>query len=600
MTGSAAPARRIPHLAALDGLRGLGLLGVLLFHADGWLRGGYLGVDLFFVLSGYLITALLLAEKQATGRIALYAFWVRRCRRLLPALLALMPAVAAYALFFARPEELAKLRSQALATLGYVANWQAIFERRSYWGLFSAPAPLEHTWSLSIEEQFYVVWPVLVLLVLRRFSSRGVLVMSALLTLASMVAMVMLFSPADTSRAYLGTDARMASILAGAALATLVAPGAVRSAAFVRTADVCGIVAAIGLAIAWWKLLGTSPLLYHGGFWLCELGVLALICCAAQGPQSLVARALSVRPLVWLGTISYGVYLWHWPVNVLLTQERLQLHGLPLQALRIALSLAIALVSYRYIERPIRQNGLPFGRPQILVPASLLVAAFLVEGVTYARGGGTPWPLPGAAADMENASYRVVVFGDSTANSLGWGLRALHEDGMGVELLGKDGCTILWDRCNGEQWADRVRNLQADATLIYLGGAFLHGFGVDGVWHTACYADWDEKFEQQLARRLGELERARGRIFLVTLPYPLVHYETPEFRKQIDCINASLHRVAQASSNTRVIELQQKLCPRGECERALADVGTLRPDGVHFSIDGARHIGRWVLEEMRR
>ncbi len=573
---------------------------MLLFHADGFLRGGYLGVDLFFVLSGYLITALLLAEQQATGRIALYAFWVRRCRRLLPALLALMPAVAAYGLFFARPEELVKLRNQALATLGYVANWQAIFERRSYWGLFSAPAPLEHTWSLSIEEQFYVVWPILVMLVLRRFSSRGVLVMSALLTLASMVAMVLLFSPGDTSRAYLGTDSRMASILAGAALATLMPPGAARSPAFVRGADACGIAAAIGLAIAWWQLLGTSPLLYHGGFWLCELGVLALICCAAQGERSVVARALSLRPLVWLGTISYGVYLWHWPVNVLLTQDRLNLQGFPLQALRIAVSLAIALVSYRYVERPIRQNGLPFGRPQILVPASLLVAAFLVAGVTYARGGHRSWPLPGGDTDMKDASYRVVVFGDSTANSLGWGLRALHEDGMAVELLGKDGCTILWDRCNGEQWAGKVRALRADATLIYLGGAFLHGFSVDGVWHTACYADWNEKFEQQLTHRLRELEYESGRTFLVTVPYPLVHYETPEFRKQIDCINTSLRRVAQASSSIRVIELHDQLCPGGQCQRTLPEVGTLRPDGVHFSIDGARHLGRWVLAEMRR
>jgi hypothetical protein len=201
---------------------------------------------------------------------------------------------------------------------------------------------------------------------------------------------------------------------------------------------------------------------------------------------------------------------------------------------------------------------------------------------------------------MEDARYRVVVFGDSTANSLGWGLRALHEDGMAVELLGKDGCTILWDRCNGEQWANRVRSAHADATLVYLGGAFLHGFGVDGVWHTACYDDWDQKFEQQLSRRLGDLEHAQGRIFVVTVPYPLVHYETPEFRKQIDCINASLHRVARSSSRVRVIELHDKLCPTGECQRELPEGGTLRPDGVHFSIDGAKHVGSWVLAEMRR
>ncbi|HEY1533463.1 MAG TPA: acyltransferase, partial [Polyangiaceae bacterium] len=136
---------RMRHVPALDGLRGIALLGVLLFHANGALPGGYLGVDLFFVLSGYLITSLLLAEHAQTGRIALSAFWVRRARRLFPALLSLMPAIAVYGRYFARPDELRSLRAQALATLGYVANWQTIFEHKSYWQLFSSPSPLEHT-----------------------------------------------------------------------------------------------------------------------------------------------------------------------------------------------------------------------------------------------------------------------------------------------------------------------------------------------------------------------------------------------------------------------------------------------------------------------
>ncbi|HYP87053.1 MAG TPA: acyltransferase, partial [Polyangiaceae bacterium] len=503
MSGSAASARRIPHLTALDGLRGLGLLGVLLFHADGLLPGGYLGVDLFFVLSGYLITSLLLAEQRATGRVELWAFWVRRCRRLLPALLALMPAVAAYGWFFARPDELAKLRSQALATLGYVANWQAIFEKRSYWGLFAAPAPLEHTWSLSIEEQFYVVWPIVVMLLLRRYSARAVLWLALSLTLGSMAAMLVLFSPADSSRAYLGTDTRMASILAGAAFAVVLAPGATLSARAARFVDPVGAVALAGLAFAWCKLPGTSAFLYRGGFWLCELAVLALIACAVRGEKSLIARAFSSRPLVWLGSISYGVYLWHWPVNVMLSEERSHLHGPLLQLLRIALSLAIALVSYRYLEQPIRRNGLPFGRPHYFVPASVALAALLVAGATYARDGS----LPGVGVSMTDARYRVVVFGDSTANSLGWGIRGLHREGVAVELLGKDGCTMLWDRCNSDQWAERARSLRADATLIYLGGAFLHGFGAEGAWRTACYPEWDAKLEGAMSHRLQELVR---------------------------------------------------------------------------------------------
>lgn len=590
------------HLPALDGLRAIGLLGVLFYHADGLLPGGYLGVDLFFVLSGYLITSLLLAEHRDTGRIDLYAFWVRRCRRLFPALLALMPAVAAYGWFVAQPEELHTLRVQAIASLGYCANWAAILDHRSYWQLFAAPSPLEHTWSLSIEEQFYVVWPLLVGLVLRRHGTRAILALSVLLTLLSMAAMVLLFSAGATSRVYLGTDTRMAGILAGAALATLLSPNSALPAASTRWLDALGLAAITGLAFAWCRLDGTSPFLYHGGFWLTELGVIVLIGCAVLDRKSIVARALSVRPLTWLGTISYGMYLWHWPVNVLLTQERTHLHGATLQLLRFALGLSIAIASYHFIERPIRRNGVPFGRPQYLVPASVLLALFLIVRATYARSNPTTEPVRAAsgASGLELARYRVVVFGDSTANSLGWGLRALHEKGVAVELLGKDGCSMLGDLCNGEQWAEQVRTLRPDATLVYVAGAFLYGFHVRGRWHTACHADWDAQFEQSLVRRFHDLELTGTRLFVMTAPYPLVHWETAEFRAQIDCINASLRKAARTAPSARIIELHDRLCPHGVCERELPDKSPLRPDGVHFSIAGAEHVGRWVFEQMRQ
>lgn len=583
-------------------MRGLALVGVLLFHADGLLPGGYLGVDLFFVLSGYLITSLLLAEHRATGRIDLYAFWVRRARRLLPALLALMPAIAVYGWILARPEDVHALRMQSLASLGYFANWHAIFDHRSYWQLFSAPSPLEHTWSLSIEEQFYLVWPLAVMGMLRRYGRRLVLGVSVLLTVLSMGAMVLLYSPGATSRVYLGTDARMAAILAGAALATLLPPGSTLAAARVRWLDALGIAAAAGLAFAWCTLAGTSPFLYRGGFWLTELGVLVLIACAVADRQSIVARALSLKPLAWLGTISYGVYLWHWPVNVVLTAERTQLHPGMLQLLRLAVSFAIALGSYRFIEQPIRRNGFAFGRLQYVVPTVVLVALLLVVRATVAQASANVEPVRSAsgASGLEYPGYRVVVFGDSTANSLGWGLRALHQAGVAVELLGKDGCNMLGDTCEGEHWAERVRSLRPDATLIYVGGAFLHGFNVDGSWRTACHADWDAKFEESLKRRLSDLEPAQGRIFVVTAPYPAGRYEKPEYRAQVDCINASLRRAARLVPSARILDFRERVCPGGRCQRDLPGKGPLRPDGVHFSIDGAEHVARWVFDEIRR
>ena len=202
--------RSIAHVPALDGLRGAAVAGVLLFHAEGLLRGGFLGVDLFFVLSGYLITSILVAEHRRSGRIDLRAFWIRRARRLMPALLALVPAVGLYARSFAAPGELAQIRGDALATLAYVANWRAILVRRSYWEMFAAPSPLEHTWSLAIEEQFYVVWPLVALVVLRR-GPRALAIVSGVLALGSIVAMAVLGASATPNRVYLGTDTRGAA-----------------------------------------------------------------------------------------------------------------------------------------------------------------------------------------------------------------------------------------------------------------------------------------------------------------------------------------------------------------------------------------------------
>ncbi|HEX4515442.1 MAG TPA: acyltransferase, partial [Polyangiaceae bacterium] len=301
---------RGPHLPALDGIRGAALLGVLFFHAQGVLAGGYLGVDLFFVLSGYLITSLLLAEHARTKRIDLGAFWIRRARRLFPALLSLMPAIAFYCWRIAKPDELASLRAEALATLGYVANWRAIVAHKSYWELFARPSPLEHTWSLAIEEQFYVVWPLVVASVLSRFRARAITYVAIGFAVASMIEMAVLGNAESTSRAYMGTDTRATAILAGAALATFVPPRATFDARTVRFLDVLGVFALAGLATAWWKLDGMSPFLYRGGFWSTQACGLALILCAIAGRASYVARFMSLAPLRYVGTISYGLYLW--------------------------------------------------------------------------------------------------------------------------------------------------------------------------------------------------------------------------------------------------------------------------------------------------
>ena len=593
----------IPHLPALDGLRGLALLGVLFFHSRKLLTGGYLGVDLFFVLSGYLITSLLIAEKEATGTIALGAFWIRRARRLFPALLSLMPAIALYCWLVAQPDELTRVRADALATIAYVANWAQIFAKRSYWELFAAPSPLEHTWSLAIEEQFYIVWPLVAVAALRYGGRRTILKIALAGMALSMGAMLFLYSPAKTSRVYFGTDTRATAILAGIALATVLPPTTRFTAAQARKLDVVGLIAAAGTAVAWWKLPGEARFLYHGGFWLTELAGLVLIACAVAGPEvSLVARALAVKPLVYVGLISYGLYLWHWPIDVLLTPERLHI-GLPAaRILQFALTFAIAVVSYRFFEKPIRTRGLPFGHPGWVVPAAVAGCVTLVVGSTHARPIAThpQIVLPPPEATGTEPKVTLMIVGDSTANSLGWTLRGVRKPGVTVELQGKDGCTMVYDTCRGDAWASDIATIHPDITLMFGGGAFLHPWEAqNGDWVNACHPEWDTQYERVLMKRLPQLVAPNTRVFVVTLPHSTRVWDGEEQQKQIDCVNAVLRRAQAAVPGTEMLDLGERVCPKGACILQEPDAPRqIRPDGIHYDLEGGHKIGAWVLQQI--
>ncbi|HEY3500116.1 MAG TPA: acyltransferase [Polyangiaceae bacterium] len=583
-------------MPALDGLRGVALLGVLAFHADGLLRGGYLGVDLFFVLSGFLITRILLAEQRATGRIDLASFWTRRARRLFPALLALMPAIALYARFVAPAAELANIRADAFATLGYVANWRAIVSQHSYWDLFRSPSPLEHTWSLAIEEQFYVVWPLVVVFVLARFGVRALLLVAAGLALLSMLAMSALFDPEHTMRAYYGTDTRAAAILAGAAFACVTLRAPVAEGGPARLLDIGGALALAGLGWAWWAIDGHDYLLYRGGFWLSELFALLLLACALAGRRSLVARLLSVAPLRALGTVSYGAYLWHWPVNLVLTAERCHAHGLTLLALRTAVTLGIAALSYRFLEQPIRRHGVPFGRARSVVPAAFAAACLSITLGTWPRpeprvATATRSPaLPHAPAARPPVRLRVRVLGDSTANALGWMIRSVATPEVEVELRAKDGLNLIY--ADHVRWTEDDENV--DVTIAGVGGAFLYGIHVRGKWTVACHPRWDSLFEAGLDQHLADLAGSRSALWLATAPYPLGPYDNADRRKQLDCINRSIRKVAEKHPRFRLLDLAEMVCPKGECTREVNGL-LLRRDGVHFDVVAAADIGRRVL-----
>jgi peptidoglycan/LPS O-acetylase OafA/YrhL len=383
---SGTPDVRLSYSPGLDGLRALAVTAVLLYHAGlKWMPGGFLGVEVFFVISGYLITALLLAEWRREGTISLKGFWLRRARRLLPALYVLLVATLAFAVVFL-PGEVAGLRGDVLAAMGYVTNWYLILGHQSYFESVGRPSLLQHLWSLAVEEQFYLIWPVVLAVGLgvgaTHMRRRRVLTVALLGAAASAVAMALLYQPGvDPSRIYYGTDTRATGLLCGAALAFLWSPGDRYRPGEARpdrlrlsdrgrfrrrwgwTAplllDVVGL-CALG-ALGWFCLhFGEfQPFLYRGGFVLVALATVAAIMAVVHPYTRIGSRFLGSAPLRWLGVRSYGIYLWHWPVFMVTRPELdVPFGGLPLLALRLAVTVVLADLSYRFVETPIRRGAL--------------------------------------------------------------------------------------------------------------------------------------------------------------------------------------------------------------------------------------------------
>jgi peptidoglycan/LPS O-acetylase OafA/YrhL len=347
----------LPYAPALDGLRAFCVAAVILYHADlAWLPGGFLGVEVFFVLSGFLITSLLRNEFATTARIDLVEFWKRRARRLLPALWVLLAAVSLYAACFL-PSELWRLRSELLAAFAYVANWYFALAHYSYFEIVGRPSLLAHLWSLAIEEQFYLLWPGLFYLAAKRLSVRKLGLVTLLLAVASSAWMAARFTPGlDPSPLYYDSAARAAAILLGATLACL---GSARmSAVPAPWADVLGWCGMLGLLATCVWYSEADAFVFRGGLIVVDFCALAVIVAAVHPQARTLQRLLSFEPLRLIGTRSYGLYLWHWPVAAL-TRPGIDL---PLDmpqslALRLLLTAVLTELSYRLIEVPVRRRG---------------------------------------------------------------------------------------------------------------------------------------------------------------------------------------------------------------------------------------------------
>jgi peptidoglycan/LPS O-acetylase OafA/YrhL/lysophospholipase L1-like esterase len=355
------------YMPGLDGVRALAVLAVIAFHEQlGWAPGGLLGVGVFFTLSGYLITDLLLGQWSARGRLQLADFWMRRARRLLPALFVMLAIVTAW-VTLADQARLSSLRGAVGAAATYSSNWYLIIQNQSYFARFAPPAPLDHLWSLAVEEQFYLAWPWLLLLGLLCLRARGLrtgavgwLALPTLaLAAASGVATFALYHPGlDPTRVYEGTDTRALGLLVGAALAMAWPsrrPGPSGRAARVLV-DVGGVAGLAVIALLIWRTGQYSPFIYRGGLIVLSVATAAVLAAAAC-PGAWTGRALGWGPLRWLGVRSYGIYLWHYPI-IVFTSPANSTENLTRAALQTAATIAVAALSWRFVEEPIRHGAL--------------------------------------------------------------------------------------------------------------------------------------------------------------------------------------------------------------------------------------------------
>jgi peptidoglycan/LPS O-acetylase OafA/YrhL len=496
------PTRREP---ALDGIRGLAVAAVLLFHGGfGWAKGGYLGVSTFFTLSGFLITRLLLDERAATGRTSLRRFWSRRARRLWPASLFTLLAVLVLGTTLFAADDVRGLHGDVLAALAQVANWRFVVEGRSYGDLFTAPSLVQHFWSLAIEEQLYLVIPLVVVASGRTAKPLRTLALAlAGLAGVSIVVTVVLSGTASADRIYYGTDTRAFELIAGAGLAVAAAGSPDVARARGRSVQIAGAIALALSALAWATVDQSEGIVTGGGLWIYSLLSVALIVGArAPGP---LQRALSWRPLARLGLISYGVYLFHWPLFQLLAPEQLGVSRGVAFVLAVALTVALAGLSHQLVEAPIlggRARWIGRGRR----PALVALSAFAVVALT-----ATALPERDPTLDLDAAQAEldalleepdvppkpgapvVSVLGDSTALALALGLgtwagktgeieMATGVTGLGCGLI-TEGNRFYVDREGpiSEDCAERPADIEAlddDIELV---------LWMAGAWETAAY-----------------------------------------------------------------------------------------------------------------
>ncbi|MCC5951150.1 MAG: acyltransferase [Acidimicrobiia bacterium] len=626
---------RLTYQPAFDGWRGVGVLAILCYHAEmTWARGTFLSLSGFFALSGYLITSLLLIEHQRTGRISLRSFWSRRARRLLPAAMVTLVGIVALTVAIGDAMQLRNLRADALSALGYVVNWRFIAGGQGYQDLFSNPSPVQHYWSLAVEEQFYLVLPLLAagLLWWRRGSLRSLGVVLGALLVGSAALMWALAGEAG-DRAYYGTDTRAAEFLTGALLAVLVSRLPPLSSPRARRAlGIAGAVALAATAVLWLSIDLDGTNTYPWAF-LGAAGLTAVVIVAA-GYDGPVRRLLSFAPLRGLGLISYGIYLIHWPVFLWLTAERTGLAEAPLFALRLAVTVALALVSYYLVEQPIRTGARLVGpRALIAVPVATAVLAIGIVVATLDTGpapleiadtheaiemAAPPPTTPSTAeAPGEPEPVRLLVVGDSVSYNLADGLLGgpASDEGLSVWKRAVPGCGLgrggykrlsygegeVAEVCNqwDQYWREDLATFDPDVVLISASpwdaiDRSLPHLG-DG-WRSFGDPAYDDWYAGELSAATEVLTSTGATVVWLTHPHVDLDTDFPEHEPaRMARMNEILHTVADRSPLATVVDLDQWIA-RHAGGYANRDV---RHDGIHYTEPGAQMVAEWLAPQLR-
>ena len=613
------------YIPAFDGLRGFALFAVLLYHGGySWLKGGFLSVSTFFTLSGFLITGLMLQEFRRDGRIAIGAFYLRRARRLLPAAIITLLAILVFRNKFGAisPE---RLRGDVIAGLGYVENWWLIHTDQAYGAIFATGSPVQHFWSLAIEEQYYLVFPLLfwgLYRVLRR--TRFVFIGLVAMTIGSLATAAALSS--NLTRTYYGTDTRAAELLFGVLLAYGVAHFDRERSRSTRTIiDVIAATALVGLVVLWLRVDLHDAFLFRGGTLVNGILTSAIILAGMQ--RGVIARFLSLAPWRRLGSISYGVYLLHWPIFVVLNPVRLGLGLFPTFLVRLAVTIGAAAAVYVLIEHPVRTGRRLNGR-RFFVAVTIGTAAVLglalampdsgAQSIDLSQAGPVGSQLAALSTTPRVAgAQRVLLVGDSMGWSVSvglaeWGVQHHVQVGrytaLGCGVGGPGTLNYLglvrttFPDC--AEWTRRmktaVQDFRPDVVLVVVGLADIAPRRFpDGHFRSI----GDPAFDARLTAKVRDLARTLtstgARLRWATFPQVNIPYNaggtgTPPFvennPRRIDRLNKLVANALRGVPNSSMIGFAEysRGRPGGELDAAY------RPDGAHLSVNGTTEVANWL------